>query len=177
MDRDAMTRLYRRVAPSLYAWASLKLTPALRRVIEVEDVVQEVWYRALDGFEAYDSSRSSFRTWVFGIANHVVLKSYRLLRRGAPRGGPDREVPDRADDVTSISRRLARDETLAACIRAISALDDEDRLLAIQCGLEGLGASHAAAELGISADAAGKRWQRLRGRLREAAPFKDLLAP
>jgi len=122
-DRDRFAKLYGRVAPSVYAWASLRLTPSLRKVIELDDVVQEVWCRALDRLGTYDPARSSFRTWVFAIANHVILKGYRLLGRGAPpsRGSPElSEIPE---EITSISQRVARDETLQKCIERIARLD------------------------------------------------------
>jgi RNA polymerase sigma factor (sigma-70 family) len=176
LDRDTMTRLYRRVAPSVLAWATLRLTPALRRVLDVEDVVQEVWFRALAGLAGYDPSRASFRTWVFGIANHVVLNGYRLLRKNAT-GATDRDLREIPDDVTSISRALVRDETLARCVSALAGLAGDERLLLIHCGLEGMPVAEAAGILGISTDAAAKRWQRLRARLRETAPFTDLIAP
>jgi RNA polymerase sigma-70 factor (ECF subfamily) len=158
------------------AWANLRLTPPLRRVLEVEDVVQEVWCRALAGLSTYDPSRASFRTWIFAIANHVMLKGYRRLRRNAstPAERRGREVPA---EVTSVSQRLVRDETLARCIRTLSELEGDDRLLLIHCGLEGLTTVECAHILGISPDACLKRWQRLRARVRETEAFTDLLAP
>jgi len=46
-----------------------------------------------------------------------------------------------------------------------------------QGGPYGLAAAAAAQLFGASPDAIAKRWQRLRARLREVTPFKDLLAP
>jgi RNA polymerase sigma-70 factor (ECF subfamily) len=176
-DREWFTRLYARVAPSVYAWARLRLTAALRKVLDLEDVVQEVWCRALDGLATYDPARSSFRTWVFGIANHVVLKGYRQLGKAQAARAGEREIAEIPDDVTSISQRVARNETLERCIERLAALAEDERNLVIHCGLEGLSAADAARILGASPEAVAKRWQRLRARLREVAPFKDLLAP
>ena len=173
-------RLYARVAPSVVAWASLRLTPPLRKVLDVEDVVQEVWCRALDRLATYDPSRASFRTWVFGIANHVILKGYRLLGQGAAAPEPSRIETDIAaipEEITSISQKLVRDETLQRCIERLTQLDDDDRALVIHLGLEGRPAAEVGSLVGASAEAVAKRWQRLRERLREMAPFQDLLAP
>jgi RNA polymerase sigma-70 factor (ECF subfamily) len=179
-DRDRFAHLYGRVAPSVAAWASLRMTPSLRKVLDVEDVVQEVWYRALADLPSYDPGRSSFRTWVFAIANHVILKGYRLLGRGgaAPRPeGGEHDLAEIPEDITSISQRLARDETLERCVGHVARLDEDDRELVIHCGLEGLPARQVGRLIGISPEAVVKRWQRLRERLRELTAFKDLLAP
>ena len=179
-DREQFARLYGRVAPSVVAWASLRITQELRRVLEVEDVVQEVWCRALNHLSTYDPTRSSFRTWVFAIANHVILKGYRHLGRGtSPSAAPgvEPELAEIPEEVTSISRRLVQDETLTRCIERLAQLDDDDRTLLIHYGLEGQPAAQVGRLVGLSADAVKKRWQRLRERLREAAAFKDLLSP
>jgi RNA polymerase sigma factor (sigma-70 family) len=179
-DRERFARLYVRVAPSLTAWASLRMTPSLRKVLDVEDVVQEVWSRALADVHTYDPGRSSFRTWVFAIANHVILKGYRLLGRGGAASGREDGKTDLAqipEDITSISQRLVRDETLQRCVDHVARLDEEDRELVIQCGLEGLPARQVGRLIGASPEAVVKRWQRLRARLRELTAFKDLLAP
>jgi RNA polymerase sigma factor (sigma-70 family) len=179
-DRDRFARLYARVAPSLTAWASLRMTPPLRKVLDVEDVVQEVWSRALADVRSYDPTRSSFRTWVFAIANHVILKGYRLLGRGGTvpgRESGETDVAQIPEDITSISQRLVRDETLQRCVDHVARLDEADRELVIHCGLEGLPARQVGQIIGASPEAVVKRWQRLRARLRELTAFKDLLAP
>lgn len=181
-DRTRFSDLYRRVAPSVYAWASLKLRPPLNSVLEPEDVVQEVWCRALEGLDGYDPDRASFRTWVFAIANHVMLKAWRSLKGRPPGGAPLSrdgvfslsQVPDEA---TSVSRAVGRDEGLRRCVDRLRELDDDERSVLIHCGLEGLSAPEASTLVGASPDAVAKRWQRLRARLRDASAFKDLLAP
>jgi RNA polymerase sigma-70 factor (ECF subfamily) len=183
-DAQGFEALYRRIAPAVYAWSSLRIGPGLRNFLDPEDVVQEVWWRALQTFPNYDATRASFRTWIFGIANHVLLKGYRKAgQRGAgAEAGPKNSPPEGESldaipaEATSVSQAVARDETLAACIARLLDLPDDDRHLALLCGIEGLSAPEAAPFLGIGAEAAAKRWQRLRARLREAVPFKDLLA-
>ena len=70
-----------------------------------------------------------------------------------------------------------KDETLQRCIERLTELDDDDRALVIHLGLEGRPATEVGSLVGASAEAVAKRWQRLRARLREMAPFQDLLAP
>ena len=47
------------------------------------------------------------------------------------------------------------------------ALEEVDRMLLIHCGLEDETCAQAAVKLGLSEDAAVKRWQRLKAKLRE----------
>src|SRR5688572_3025231 len=127
-DRSRFEHLYRRVAPSVFAWAKLRLRPPVKNVLEPEDVVEEVWCRALDSLHTFDPARASFRTWVFAIANHVLLKGYRRLTRAADSAVAAKleasEVAELPDDATSISHRVARDETLDRCIARLRELDD-----------------------------------------------------
>ena len=177
-DGERFADLYQRVAPAIYAWASLRVGSGLKSVLDPEDVVQEVWCRALDRFETYDAQRASFRTWIFAIANNVLLESFRRIRRPSGLAGASAvltvsEIPDEA---TSVSQRVARDESLRALIAHVTELEPDDRELLIYHGLEGLRHEDVAQLLSISADAAAKRWQRLLTRLRGLGFPDELLA-
>ena len=76
----------------------------------------------------------------------------------------DNELPI---EVTTISRRVRRDEALTAFVDHIATLDETDRGILLHRGLEGLEHTEVAELLDLSAAAAMKRWQRLRDRLRE----------
>jgi DNA-directed RNA polymerase specialized sigma24 family protein len=71
---------------------------------------------------------------------------------------------------------LARDEALAAFLGRVREMEPTDRELLVYCGLEGSSCSIAATRLGISLEAATKRWQRLRSDLRTSTWLRDLLA-
>ena len=50
-DRNVgFTQLYTRIAPSLHAWAALKIRPHRLNQLEPEDIVQDVWLRAMEKF-------------------------------------------------------------------------------------------------------------------------------
>jgi RNA polymerase sigma factor (sigma-70 family) len=178
-DGTTFAELYESLAPSLYAWASLRIHPQYRSKLDPEDVVQDVWWRAMDAFARFDPEKASFRTWIFRIATNALTDGYRRLAvRGhlpselrRPMTGPiSREL---AAQATSISRRAARSEECERLLASLSQLDRDERLLFAHCGLEGLSPEAAAPILGISTDAAVKRWQRLRARLRESAVWRD----
>ena len=77
--------------------------------------------------------------------------------------------------MTSISHRLARDESVQRFLEYCRRLEAEDRDLIVYCSLEGFTCVEAATRLGISSETATKRWQRLRAQLRESGWVKDLL--
>jgi RNA polymerase sigma factor (sigma-70 family) len=179
--RGSFGALYAEVAPTLVAWASLRVRRSLRSWVEPEDLVQEVVCRAYDKFANFDPAKGAFRRWIFGVANNVLKET--LAAAAKPGAAQARlEVSSRdlldqlPDDVTSVSRRLARDEALMGFVAKLDGLDDEDRKLIIYRGLEGLGHAEAAELLNISRDAAEKRWQRLVRRVEEWRPPRDLFA-
>ncbi|MCC7396813.1 MAG: sigma-70 family RNA polymerase sigma factor [Planctomycetes bacterium] len=158
------------VAPALLAWANCRIRGDLRSRIEVEDFVQEVGVRACLRRADFDPARGTFRQWLFGFANRVWLETLRELGRDplGPRWrhGGDSTLPAVADTVTTISRRVMRDETARTCRERIDALDADDRALLVAIGIEGLTHLDAAQLLGVSEETSRKRWQRLRERLR-----------
>ena len=78
--------------------------------------------------------------------------------------------------VRLVSRRVSRDEELGRFREAVAALPEDERKLVLHCGLEGLPLREVGERLGISEEAAGKRWQRLRARLRTTELPEHLLA-
>ncbi len=181
-DAARFGELYARLAPALFAWAELRLRPSTRRAVSPEDLAQEVWLRAAAILPAYDPAKSAFRPWLFAVAKNVLLEVQRKLARTwkdrSTEGETGRlfaldQVPE---EVTSLSRRLARDDSLARFLARAGTLDEEDRLLLVHCGLEALPVGDVAARLDIGKEAAAKRWQRLRERVREWPSAQALLA-
>jgi RNA polymerase sigma-70 factor (ECF subfamily) len=161
-DRAAFQELYDRVAPVLYTWTRLHMLGSLNANLDPQDVLQEVWLRALRGLEGYDPARS-FRGWILGIAKNVLLQSYQRLGRDPGQGASrissasTRGTPQATG--TSVSLQASKDESLQRFIRYVEALEVDDRTILIYCGLEGYTCAQAAARVGVSAEAAVKRWQ------------------
>ncbi len=174
-------RLYERVAPAVQAWACLRLRPRMRAQIEPEDLAQEIWMRALALFPTSDASHGNFRAWVFSVAKLVMLELLRRQERASIADGSGNSavhawLANVPEDVTSATHRIARSEVHALFLERVNGLEEEERALVIHCGLEGLTCAEAAARLGISSDAALKRWQRLRARLGSDTATASLLA-
>lgn len=167
-DAAEFARLYEHIAPAVYTWASLRLRPEQKTVLDPTDLVQEVWLRAWRKIETFDVDRIPFRFWIFRIAKNVALEASRQARKpDRSRQSPGELDPldGIADTITGVSARAARDESLSRFQEAVAALPESERKLVLHCGLEGLPHREVGERLGISEEAAGKRWQRLRQRL------------
>ncbi len=189
-DELEFSRLYERLAPAVHAWVSLRLGRGARVRFDLEDVAQEVWLRAAKAFSQFDPERGSFRTWLFQVTKYTLLETFRALATGprtvpelavtsvesglgsARRGVDLSQVPD---SVTTLTRRVAHAEGLARFLEEIEALPPEERELLVICGLEGRPATEAAPQLGLSHEAARKRWLRLRERLAKRAELFSLI--
>jgi RNA polymerase sigma-70 factor (ECF subfamily) len=156
--------LFERVTPALRAWLTLR---APHRRVDAQDLLQEVWLRALQAFGTYDPARS-FRAWILGIAKNVLLQSLaRPAQRSLDAGSSTSSgcaVPDQA---TSLGRRFSRDEALELFLARVERMEPDERALLVYCGLEEYSAPQAARRLGLNAEATAKRWQTLRTRLRD----------
>ncbi|MBI3820435.1 MAG: RNA polymerase sigma factor [Planctomycetes bacterium] len=157
--------LFPEVAPALYAWASLRVRASLRSRLDPEDLLQEIGFRAWRGFSGFDPSIATFRSWVFGIAHRVLQEALRSVSRGAAVSNPSELLRDFPASATTVSRRVARDEAIRSFLARIEQLNEEDRRLVLWRGIEGLSHAQVAELLAVTADAAAKRWQRLREEL------------
>lgn len=175
------TARYEQVAPALCVWAMHHVGRTVQARIEVDDVLQETWLRALRLRDGFDGADAAFRSWIFAIAKNLLLEVCRSARRlGRVQIDDGRTSNVRARDqlsasVTALSQRLLRDDGIRRFHQHLSTLPREDRELVSFCGLEGCTCADAARKLGISVDAAHKRWQRLRARLREDGLTHDWL--
>ncbi len=171
-DRSRFDALYETVAPSLYAWAALRVPGS----ISVDDFLQEVWLRGVRALHDRVEPFESFHAWIYQVARHVLLELLRRhLKLRATAHEPMSALDERSAHVTSISMRLAQDDTVRRFLDHARALDEEDRELLVFCGLEGRPCREVAVRVGLREDAAWKRWQRLRARLRATGWANALL--
>jgi RNA polymerase sigma factor (sigma-70 family) len=172
-DGARFDALYAEIAPALYAWAELRIRPSMRTQLEPQDLVQEIWLRGRRSFGRLEERGTGFRPWAFRIGKNILMEALRASRSDAsPRveGSPTKNALalDRIpESVTSFTQRLAREDSLRAFLAEAQALDETDRMLLVHCGLESETCADAAVKLGLSEDAAIKRWQRLKARLRD----------
>jgi len=174
---EAFARDFEAAGPALLTWARLRVRPELRAMLDPEDLIQEVGCRAFASLHTFDRERGSFRQWLFGFANHVLLEALRELGRQPRRidAGPDRSgLSDAVAVITTITRKVAKDEIVRLFLTRMDDLEAADRELLLHHGLEELPHAQVAVLLGAGEDAVRKRWQRLVERLRQDPAFGSL---
>jgi RNA polymerase sigma-70 factor, ECF subfamily len=171
-EAEAFAPLYRRLAPSLYVWVSLRILPEIRHRLDPEDIVQDVWFTVCSQLHTFDPEFGVFRSWVFGIANNILRDELRKLRRRTriaevlENRGTKNLVEALADEATSVTRQVSRNEQIQELVEKSRGLGDLDRKLLLFRGLEGLTFAEVARRLDLQQDAVESRWRRLRTRLR-----------
>ncbi|MFN0242082.1 MAG: RNA polymerase sigma factor [Planctomycetota bacterium] len=175
-----LERLFERLKTTVFAWICMRTGNARRGATDPNDLLQEVWLRTLRAFPTFDPARGSFRSWVFGIAAHVLLEEYRRTSRvvalDAPAdsssAGVTCEPP--SPSMTSVGARLARAEAVDRFLAYADSLSPEDRKLLLYHGLEEMTLADVAERLQITVAAAEKRWQRLKSKLQASGVARDL---
>lgn len=175
-DPRRFDQLYQRLLPRLYVWASLRVP----RECGVDDFLQEVWMRALRNLHTESARSHPFRAWILRIAKNCLLEVLRdKMQRGQHLGLGDASSAGGAqqlsDSVSSVAQRLTHDEVLQRFLQHARSLDVEDREIVIGCALEGETCTEVADRLNLSHEAAWKRWQRLREKLREMGWLQRLV--
>lgn len=166
-------REYKQCAEGLYVWMHLQLQPTLHQRLAADDLIQEAWCRAYQARERFDPQKGSFKSWLFGIAENVLVEELRrLARRPTPVGQLSSSLsaaPSQlAADLTSISERAARSEFAQCLLEIAEGLPDDERQILLFRGVEELSFEEVGQRVGASAEAARSRWRRIRERCRDA---------
>lgn len=160
-DQSAFAELFDRhsVAVLRYAWAVLDDRGS------VDDTVQEVFLTAWRRRRQLPDAESLL-PWLLVTCRNVAMNANRRVRRTATV-----ELSDASPLAYAQRRRSDHDdalEQLAWVGSELAALSELERRLCELCLIEGVPYEAAAAEVGLTAAAARKRVQRVRGRLRAA---------
>ncbi len=126
-DRGALDALMARYLPRLRRWASGRLPPYARSLLDTSDLVQETLTRVIQGLERIEvRGPGGFQAYV----RQAVLNRIRdEVRWAARRPGPD-GVPESLPDPTpSPLENAIGADVLARYERGLAALSDEDREL------------------------------------------------
>jgi RNA polymerase sigma-70 factor, ECF subfamily len=128
-DTEAFGDLYRRYARMVHGVLLARVRPA-----EVEDLVQDVFLRALPRLgDLRDASR--FGAWLAAIARNIATDYYRRSRV-QPQTSDDPTDPDERPANSSISRTREATEILE-CIRALPEAYRETLILRLVEGMTG----------------------------------------
>ena len=156
---DVQTQLERHHA-DCFAWA---MACCGRDRTEAEDVLQTSYLKVLDG-RAVFASRSSLKTWLFGVirrtaAEHRRWRALRRFRVVSLAAHPD-PAPDPAAAVDY-------SESAARLVNAVAKLPERQRQMLHLVFYQDLTIGDAAVVLGISIGTARTHYERAKQRLRE----------
>ena len=126
---------------------------------DAEEVVQDVFVRALRSLSQYDERRASMRTWLTRIAYNEVMR-YHEQRKNEPTLVPLHEL---CDDTAETSDNDRRRDMLEWAIRRLS---KDERLLLSMRYADGLSIRDMAFITGIKEQNLPVRMQRIRERLK-----------
>ncbi|MFH1426173.1 MAG: RNA polymerase sigma factor [Candidatus Kerfeldbacteria bacterium] len=75
-DEMAFAQLYNAYIDQIYGFVMKRIGHPETS----EDLVSEIFRKVFTNLEAFDSSKASFRTWLYRIANNTIIDHYRVTR-------------------------------------------------------------------------------------------------
>lgn len=160
-DEAAFGALHDRYRPRVLRY----LQARMRDAAEADDVTQEVFLRMHKGLDRFEG-RSSFSTWILGIARHESLFRMRTLRRRRAR-----EVAVERDglaEVVPLDRALHARRMLQATTRVLETLEPDRLDLVMAPVVSDVSVAELARRRGIKPGAVKSRQHRVRRALRAA---------
>jgi RNA polymerase sigma-70 factor, ECF subfamily len=159
--QEACRQWYNTYGQSIYSYLRFHLSSP----DEADDLVAEVFLRALRGFDSFDRARGSPKAWLFRIAQNALRDCQRQARRRPVLSiGSFRDLRCEAP---SPEERLLWEEQVGRLLAAIAELSFNDRQIIALCYGAELPVSEAGEMLGLNSTAARTRLWRALGRLRK----------
>lgn len=166
-DRESFGLLYDVYAERIYRFVYVKT----QHKETAEDIVSEVFMKAVRSITAFESEKGSFQAWLYRIARNAVIDHYRQKHH-------DASIED-AWDIPSASDP-GRDTELRQSLEKVEAylagLPSEQRDIIIMRLWQELSFREIASALGKSEAAAKMAFSRAIGKLRDGLPAELFLA-
>lgn len=125
---------------------------------EAEDLVSDVFFKAMENFDRFDPAKASVRTWLCTIARNRLIDYYRS-------SGRTRSVLMADDDMKAFpvedTYDIEKDDINKEAHRILSLLNDEERELIGMRYFMDMKNPQIAEKLGISPKAVCERYRRL----------------
>jgi len=136
------------------------------------DLTAEVFLAAIEAAARYRGSTGGPRTWLYGIARHVIAAEFRRSARERRAEGliAGRRLLE-ADDVDRLAEKIDASRRVRELHRELQALPEGERAVLELVAVDGLTVAEAAAALGIRPVTARVRLLRARRALRPE-PFQ-----
>ena len=139
------------------------------------DLTAEVFLAAIEAAAQYRGSSGGPRTWLYGIARHVIAAEFRRSARERRAEGliAGRRLLE-ADDVERLAEKIDASRRVRELHRELQALPEGERAVLELVAVDGLTVAEAAAALGIRPVTARVRLHRARRALRPE-PFQMVI--
>jgi len=160
-DREAFALLFDQYSRRLAVLIHYRLSAELRASLEIDDVLQEVFFRAFRDIGKFEyRSPGSFMNWLSKIAGHVTIdlarfhgREQRAVETIPFRSDSNPRGPQPVDSMTP-SRILRENEEVDTLIGKLSALPGDYREAILLAKVEGLSTAEVAERMGKSREAA-----------------------
>lgn len=157
-DETALENLIRRMNGRVYAMVLMRFSPTLRRNADPEDVVQEIWIRAMDSLHTFDTERGTpFGAWLSTLArrtlsrlNEVGQGEVSLPSGSVNRSSVQLEQILAEDSQVPPSQVISRKESMSRLVEALRNLPEEQQSIFISYWMEERRVVDIADELGRS---------------------------
>jgi RNA polymerase sigma factor (sigma-70 family) len=183
-DRASVGWLVARFTPVLLCQARQRMAPSLRRFVDPEDVVADVWMVVLGALPELQPSQGSASRGLIRFASTVMIRRLRdLLEKhvvGKPVTGSLEALPTGAlaADTRGVVSHVVAAERQGRVWSGLEELPAQDREILVLRGIEGRPHSQIAALVGLTPENVAVRYHRALKRLRTLLPdsvFDDLV--
>jgi RNA polymerase sigma-70 factor (subfamily 1) len=180
-DKESFTELFTKYRPRLAVLIHYKLSPETRGRVEVDDILQEVFFAASQDIGNFTyRSPGSFMSWLARIADHVIIDAARSMGRQKRhaaemlrfRSASNPGGPEPVDSHTP-SRIFAEQEGLQRLLDKLDALPPDYRDAILMAKVESLSPAEMAERLGKSREAVAVLLHRAIQRLRQLEDVKE----
>jgi RNA polymerase sigma-70 factor (ECF subfamily) len=159
-DSQAFADLFAKYRSRLAVLIHYKMGQDLRRLVDVDDVLQETLMKAYRDIARFEyRSPGAFMSWLAPIAEHVIMDLARTQGRQKREGELVRfrsdsnpGGPEPVDSMTP-SRIFRENEALAGLIEQLDHLTEDYRNVILLAKVEGLNTAEVAERLGKSREA------------------------
>ena len=132
-----------------------------------EDLVSDVFVKAMTNYERFDPSRASVRTWLTNIARNTLIDDYRKnsIRKSVSLDDEDNYTEPSYED----EYKVLKEDDEREVYRILSLLSESERELAGMIYFQNMKNNEIGEILGINAKAVSERKRRLLAKCRKLA--------
>ena len=154
-ESEALNGIIERFGPALTALARHKLGGPLRSVCDPEDLVADVWVRALPRLSDLEPRDGRITPVIMRFLSTTLVNRYNTILQKHVIGKPERvgfDAPkdDLSASITQALGRLERDERKDAVHEAIAQLPESDRELVYLRAIQQIPSQEVAELLGVT---------------------------